>query len=614
MTLLMLALPLLVLSAVSADTEAELPCENLGTPLVVKPLSFDVVTPGVDGDFIAWARYETSDRHAAVGVSVHTGRTIWLDTTKYGRTHVFMTRGLDGALYIYTGSPGHFLRYDALADELKDLGAPASPASYWTGQCMDSRGWWYIGTYPATHVVRCDTRTGEVQGLGALATDNRQKYCLSVAVGDDGMVYGAVGLHHRELWSLDPKTGEKRQILPPEMTEDQGAPTVWIGADGRAYGKSGATEFVCHPDRIEPATPGARRVDADRLKAGPETVVRLDETGRLILRDPMGTTRSLATDYAGRPVTLYSVACEHDGKLWGGGLFPGLMWSLDLQSGEVQDHGMVAAGAFQIYDIIPGAGGLWVASYMGCHIDLYDPSRPVEKGANPFRVAQSVPGQERPNQWERGPDGKLYFGTTPAKGRLGGALVQVDPETREWRQWPCPLEDLSITHLVSIPETGEILVCCSVGGGSSAIPTKSEGALYLWDPVKAEMTWSGNPVPGTRTYWRAVRLRDGRVFGVTGAQYYLLDPVKRAVLATGDLPVKACVFPTLSDFPVGESGRVYGIGDGLVFAFDPTSNEVQVVGRHPSLARAHGFLVTQDETLYYGSGPDLWRCKLQSRP
>ena len=71
-------------------------------PLVVKPLSFEVVTQGPGEDFMAWARYETSERHAAVGVSIATGKTTCLDTTEYGRTHVFLARGADGALYIYT--------------------------------------------------------------------------------------------------------------------------------------------------------------------------------------------------------------------------------------------------------------------------------------------------------------------------------------------------------------------------------------------------------------------------------------------------------------------------------------------------------------------------------
>ncbi len=400
------------------------------------------------------------------------------------------------------------------------------------------------------------------------------------------------------------------QVLPPDLTQAQGAPDVWTATDGLVYGRAGSTEFLCHPDRIEAGKTAPRRLDPTRLQAGAETVIGLDDEGRLTLADAAGKKRTVPTTYGGRPVSIYSIACEYAGKIWGGGLFPGLLWSLDPATGAMVNHGMVAHGAIQIYDIIAGDEGLYLASYMGCHIDLYDPAKPREAGRNPVRIAASVPGQERPNQWECGPDGKLYFGTTPAKGRLGGALVQVDPQTRTWRQWPCPLADLSLTYLTAIPETGELLACASVAGGSSAIPLAEEGAIFLWDPARGEMTWSGKPVPGSRTYGRAVRLRDGRVFGLAGPKYYLFDPLRRQCLATADLPVQTVAFPSLSDTPIGPRGLVYGIGQGILFAFDPTGNAVKVVGSHPCFAKAQGFLVTADGTLYVGSGAELWRCRL----
>lgn len=608
--MLLALLALGVAAAALAAPEADLPCEKLGTPLVARDLALEAVTKGADGQYTVWGRYETAERNAAVGLPLAGGEAVWVDTTKYGRGHVFMTTGADGNLYLYTGTPGHFLRYDVTKGELTDLGSPAQPASYWMGQYRDPQGRWYIGTFPGVHVVCCDTRTGETKAWGPLAEDQRQQYVIRVAVSDQGMIYAAVGLHHRELWVVDPASGAKRQLLPAEMTQAQGAPDVWTAADGQVYGRSEGKEFRCHPDRLEFGPTAPARPDPERLKAGADTVLGLNPDGQLRLRDATGAERTVPTQYAGRPVTIFSVGCEYQGKLWGGGLFPGLLWSFDPATGKLQNHGMMAAGAIQIYDLIGGDEGLYLASYMGCHLDLYRPDQPRRQGENPFRIAGSVPGQERPNQWERGPDGKLYFGTTPAKGRLGGALVQVDPATRKWRQWPCPLPNLSLTHLAAIPETGELLVCCSIGGGSSAIPTEQEAAVYLWDPVQEKMTWSGKPVPGTRSYWRAVRLRDGRVFGVTGDQYYVFDPVKRLTLATGPLPVKALAFPTLNDEPVGEQGLVYGIGEGAVFAFDPAANAVRIVGRHPSLTRAHGFLVTGEGVLYYGSGADLWRCVL----
>ena len=601
----------LIAVAAGAAEVPELACERLGPPMIERSLSLSTVTRGPGGGYVAWAPYATSERTAALGIPLDGSAPIWVDTTAFGKGRVFMTRGADGRLYLYAGSPGRFLRWDPATGRLADLGIPVEPATYWMGQHLDRDGRWTIGVYPGPHVVACDTRTGAIKAYGPLTDDRRQRYCTRIGVDDaDGAIYAAVGLHHRELWHVDPATGARRQILPPDLTEAQGSPTIWTGEDGHVYGRIGTTEFRCHPDRIEPGPAAPERVDRTRLQAGDDTVVELTAEGALTLANAAGERRAVPVAYEGRPVTIYSVACEYQGRLWGGGLFPGLLWSMDLATGAMQSHGMVAHGAFQIYDIIPDRGGLYLASYMGCHIDLFDPAQPRKAHQNPIRIAASVPGQERPNQWERGPDGKLYFGTTPAKGRLGGALVQVDPETRTWKHWPCPLPDLSLTYLTALPETGEILACASVGGGSSAIPVADEAAIYLWDPARAAMTWSGKPVPGTRTYGRAVRLNDGRVFGLAGTAYYLFDPVKRQVLSTGDLPASPAAFPMLNDATVGPRGIVYGIGNGAVFAFDPADNAVRIVGKHPSLDRVHGFLVTSDGALYYGSGADLWRCRL----
>jgi hypothetical protein len=53
-----------------------------------------------------------------------------------------------------------------------------------------------------------------------------------------------------------------------------------------------------------------------------------------------------------------------------------------------------------------------------------------------------------------------------------------------------------------------------------------------------------------------------------------------------------------------------GLGADAVFAIDPRARTVEVLGRHDSLKRAHGFLVTEEGWLYYGSGSSLWRCRL----
>jgi len=248
---------------------------------------------------------------------------------------------------------------------------------------------------------------------------------------------------------------------------------------------------------------------------------------------------------------------------------------------------------------------------MGCKLDWFDPDSPRKSRQNPRRFQGLIPGYERPVQWEEGPDGGLYFGTVPAKGRLGGALVRVDPDGLGVRVWEDVMPEMSIHYLASVLETGELFGCASVGGGSSAIASLDEAEVFLWDTKTEKVVWRGKPAPGTRSYLRAVRTNDGRIVGLAGRSWYLFDPVKRQVVHTGSLPVKQLRFPYLSDRPVGARGLVVGVGDDGVFAIDPAARTVEVLARHDSLRRTHGFLATEDKWLYYGSGSNLWRSQLE---
>jgi hypothetical protein len=135
--------------------------EPLGEPVQSKNLGIGVVTRDPDGHYIAWAPYEAPDGLMLLGVRLDNGELVRVDLEQFGRSHIRLTKGLDGNLYLYSGVPGHFLRYDITSRELIDLGAPASPASYWLGHAMGPDGRFWVGTYPKTHLVSCDTHRGE---------------------------------------------------------------------------------------------------------------------------------------------------------------------------------------------------------------------------------------------------------------------------------------------------------------------------------------------------------------------------------------------------------------------------------------------------------------------
>ncbi len=610
LTRIAVILSLLVVISMTAASAAP-QFERIGIPCTIKELHLQLVAPDGAGGYMAWGDYEDPDQRAIVGFDIETGEMTWVDITRFGMTHIALCHGLDGRIYVYAGNPAHFLAYDMQTGDLEDLGVPASPANYLGHGMRGPDGKFYMGSYPGTHLVAVDTTTGEIEHLAKIAEDPRENYLWpNVAISDDGVVYGPVGLHHRELWSYDTRTGEKRQILPEEFTEDQGRPSVWYGEDGQVYGSVAGVKFLCQPDRIVRDVEVAP--EPDELPGLPRTadgkrIHRIDEQGRLTMTDlETGEAIYVQTEYDGQPQMIYSIGCLRDGKIWGGALFPSNTWYYDPDADELVDLGVIVRGGCQIYDLLSVPQGILMGSYTGAYIDLYDPQEELSD-TNPYHFAR-VPMQERPNQFEMGPDGRVYVGTIPVKGRLGGALVRIDLDAREIDSWANIIENQSITYCAAIPETGELLCGSTIAGGSSAQPTEDEAYVFIWDCDAEQIVHTDQPVPGTRTYGRVIRAETGTVYGIAGNQYFAYDPVARETVYIGDLPGERVHFPGLSDDPV--AGLIYGLVDDRVFAIDPADHSVKVVAEHESISRAHGFHVTPEGVLYYGSGPDLWRCDL----
>lgn len=584
--------------------------ENLGEPVRLRELQMQAVTRDAVGGYMAWSDYETSDKRALVGIHLDTGDVTWVDLMRFGVTHIQIFQADAGSLYAYTGSPGHFLKYDVTKRELTDLGVPAKPASYWLGSAVGPDGRFYMGTYPQAALVRCNPRTGKVENLGRLPDDPKQCYLLFPVASADNTIYCPVGLHHRELWAVDAATSAKKQILPASLTKAQGNPRVWLAADGNIYGESGSAKFRCHPDRIEI---GETKPPAPRkpLLAGDKIIGSINAAGKLALTDVK--TRKvtlLQTRYEGAPRSIFSVSCERDGKIYGGTFSPAITFCYDTRNGKLTNLGRLSTAPIQVYDTLNHPSGLFLSSYMLASVDFFNPSSPVKKPDNPCRIV-TVAGQERPVQLTLGPDGMIYSGTFPSKGRLGGALVRVNPNDFSSKVWSNVITNQSLFSLTAVPELGGLFCSSSIRGGSSAIPTEKEACVFLWDCQRETVAFRAQPVPGTKHYGAVVRARNGLLYGIAGTQYYAFDLAQRKVVFTGALPVKSLRFPELSDEPAGPRGLIYGVGDDAVFAIDPADHSAKIIARDASLKRAFGFLVTQDETLYYGCGSRLMRCKLR---
>ncbi|MGD9495472.1 MAG: hypothetical protein AB7Y46_04080 [Armatimonadota bacterium] len=607
------ALALMVSVAMTTTAADDYVFENLGVPTMESGHALSFTTQHPDGYWIAWAPHEAPDFQGLFGVRLDSGEYFLLDLSMFGSSHVAATAGRDGSIYAYVGSPSaHFLRIDPATREVTDLGAPAENASYFSQGAMGPDGRYWVGSYPRATLVWVDTNTGETGEVGRLPSDERNKYQFpSCAVSDDNIVYCPVGLHHQELYAYSPATGEKAQILPAEITALAGSPRVWKGADGQVYGRSGSTEFLCTPNGIKPvdAAPGG----GAPVLAGDESVSDINSEGVITLTHvETGQARELQTQYLGRKVMIYCVATQWDGKIWGGNGFPARVFSYDPATGAMVDHGKRSGGRIQVYDIIGTPAGLLISAYTGATLNLWNPNAPEGEQDN-IALARGE-NQERPLQWVQGPDGHYYIGTRPIKGHVGGGLCRVTLDPPEARWWIDPIGAQSVQGCAPVPETGELLCVTSHYGGSSSIPTEPEGHIFLWSCAQEQVTHIDEPIPGAPSYSAPARAQTGIIYMLAstpeGLRYLGYDPVRRETVHIGERPGRSPHFPSLHEQPVGPEGLIVGLIDDAVWAIDPADRSARVLARHDSIADAHGFMVTEDGVLYYGSEAQLWRCRL----
>ncbi len=601
---------------------AQLPVENLGEP-IRSDVQIEFVTRDKNSGTIAWAGFAGADRYGVVGVHTVTGAVTEIDLSDYGRTirPVLVFKHTDKQLFIFAGNPGRFFRYDIPAAKLTPVGEPTK-ATFWhrKGAVTGCSGNIYVGTYPRATVAVLNPITGSVSLIEQVAEDRSLTHAGPPACSSDGTLYFPVGMRKGQLWSYNPATGEKRQILPEGM-QTYGFPVVWQGTDGRVYGRKDTTVFVCSASGIHPA---------DYVK--PSTVIYdnevmgkiawlIDKEGWLVLRDKATTkeTRILTSFRMPAAAGLFRLGDVRDGKLFGSSYRPGVTFTYDLRTGKFEDLGVITTGRIQVYDYLSHKRGMFMSSYTGGHIDFYPSDKELTvKNRKHVVDLHTTENQERLRQLMEGPDGMIYCPSGPLKGMLGGRLTRINPETLEVTSYRDTglIEHQSYVSATAVPETSELFITSSTAGGTGARPITTEAFVFLWNTQTESVSFRTQPLKGASAYGKAARAPNGIIYGFSGNRYYAFDPIQRKTVFTGVLERpggSANNHVLLSEFPAPD-GLIYGVDAvlGNLVVIDPADHRISVRGADPSLKNARFVEVYPDGCLYYGQHAALMRVRVSA--
>lgn len=523
---------------------------------------------------------------------------------EYGARSVAV--GADGNLYLGTLPGAHLVKLDTRTQTLVDLGRPSPTEQYVWDLAFGPDGKLYGGTQPSAKLVRYDPATGKLEDLGRM--DDEGEYAHYVAASRDGFVYAGIGTKRMGVVAYEIATGKRRQLLP-EALRTTGQAAVYQGADGGVYASAGARTFRLEGGAAKPLDGAApARLAKNRTRDG--RPVTLDRGVVTVGAVAGGKPAPRPFAYAGREVPILTLGLGPDGRIYGSTILPARLLRVDEGRGTFDELGELGGG--QVYRFLAHGGRALMAAY-GCEAPLlsFDPGAPAQP-AGPARNPALVhyAGEDlgwRPLALVAGADGAAWVGAQAGYGKLAGALCRWDVATGAVEEHLGVVPDQGITALAawrSLVVGGTT----TIGGGGSK-PTQSAARVFLWDPAKKAVTFSVAPVAGAAAVENLVVAPGGLVYGVAGHKLFVVDLEKRAVVLVRELPFPGgTVYGSLS---LGPDGRLWGLAGhprAGVFAIDPATNEVELVGRPPQPITGGG--VIRGDGLWFVSGASVYRFTL----
>jgi streptogramin lyase len=562
------------------------------------------------------------------------------------------TTASDGIVYVGTDANGHLYRYVPGEDRVTDLGVV--PPDKWVWDlCPGEDSEVFIATYPGCRIVRYHPKDGFKEVSNGPAAEN-ENYARSVTRdAKTGKIYVGVG-SHAHLIEIDPKTGAKNDLLPTEhlkeefvygvevlgdrlfgyvthlgkslvfnlrtrqietwlpamsgqqvMTKSPNDERVWYAVGGKLYAY----------DMSTPNVPPAAVMDCPNVLGfswtkwegadfpGESLVIFAPYAQRIIYNPQTGKSVSKVFDKPKEPIVIQSIAVGPDGKIWTGGYLSGGNATYDPATGKSEE----LKGLSQAESMAALGDVMYFGNYPNGRFNCYDTTRPWDgKQKNPREIGK-IEGQSRPFAALGVKElNKVYWGTVPEYGLLGGGIAEFDPTTDKLEFYPEVVPKQAIIALAY--RDGLIVGGSTISGGLGMKPSEKEGKLFLWDPKTRQKVFEMTPVEGAPAVTSVINGPDGKIWGVAGSTLFIFDWQSRKVISKHDLFEPEEKNPTHiwrgAFLVVHPSGQVYGTHEGRLFQIDPTTMKLTVLREKKDMGL---LMMDRRGQLYFRDKVNLWR-------
>jgi len=498
-----------------------------------------------------------------------------------------------GRLYVGAAYSGHLLCFDPATDTLEDLGAIHPEAA--TFPCRmdeDQDGRIWIGSYGAADLTCYDPARATFTRHGRMDEVDMYNYPL---VDVDGTVACLIRVTRMLVVVFDPRTGEKRQVGPVAV-KGEDTLDLWRGDDGRLYIESSLGSFRLDGAQAAPVAELPSRMPVPALPDGSTFGFADAEEAlfrRLRVRHPDGREQVFDLDYQASGSSIFYIHLGPDECVYGSSILPLHLFRYNPKDGELIDLGKCSSANGEAYSMANLEGRLYISSYSGAVLSVYDPSQGYrfgeEPGSNPHDLGRMNDLSYRPRSTLAGPLGRVWTASLPDYGRWGGPLSWYDPRTGEKKAYYQICGDASCYTLAWLPDSELIAVGTTIHGGSGTQPKVDQAGLFLWDYRREEKVCEGTLDRQVDAVNALATGPEGRLYGTVhggdSSELFVFDPETKEFTHRLPLPPGRALDLGLQ---TGPDGMIYGFTSSCIYRLDPGTVNIEEILREEDAFDVHG--------------------------
>ena len=317
------------------------------------------------------------------------------------------------------------------------------------------------------------------------------------------------------------------------------------------------------------------------------------------------TTGQIATikyEVPPQPYDIQTLVTGPDGRIWSSGYLAGGNAAYDPTTGvSVQYNGLGQAEGMTIQ-----GDNIYFGIYPAASIYVYDTKRPWNASAGNPKLLGKIAGQDRPFAGASvSAKGKMFFGTVPGYGKLGGALVEYTVADNKFETYVNVVQDHSVVSLIN--HKGKIYGGTSISGGLGVSPSAPEAKLFVWNVDSKTKEFEIVPVAGAWAITGLATGPDGKIWGMADGTLFVFNPESKKVDKVKkyyDLKGTPTHIWRNAFLETHANGKVYATFNSKFYEIEPATLEATV------LKDGVGLLAMDKQgRLYTRSAQNLFRYK-----